>query len=249
MDEPIRKRIVINLDQPVKKRGGEKRTAVPTQRSIWPRVLLIATAVVVFISMLGAFGAFLWWRNFQSTPAYAIALMIDAAQRDDMDALSRQIDDDAIARSMVMNVGDKAATQYGLVVSGVLHKHVEKLLPSLLPELKQTMHREIAKEVKEFAARAEHKPFVVIAVSVPYLATITTEDKNATAAATVNNRKVELTMHLDNDQWKVVDFKDDVLTQRVVDSIVKNLPTIGGFDIGNIIRPSRRQSGNAADTH
>jgi len=38
-------------------------------------------------------------------------------------------------------------------------------------------------------------------------------------------------MRRDGDRWKVVDFKDDVLVQRVVDNVMKELPPIGALDL------------------
>jgi hypothetical protein len=46
----------------------------------------------------------------------------------------------------------------------------------------------------------------------------------------VTTTNFDLTMRRDSDRWKVVSFNDDTMVQRVVDSVMKDLPPIGGFD-------------------
>ena len=175
--------------------------------------------------------AFFWWRNYQTTPAYSLALVIDAAQRDDMPAFRSRLDDDEIARNLVVVVREKVSSRYGFALSSALQQKIDNLLPSLLPQLKDRIHTEVAKEVKEFSSRAESKPFVVVALTISSLVTITTEGDNARAIAPIPDRTIEVVMRRDGDLWKIVDFKDDVLVQRVVEGMMKDLPAIGALDL------------------
>jgi hypothetical protein len=43
-------------------------------------------------------GGFFWWRHYQSTPAYAVTLLVDAAQRNDVAAFEKLINDDEVAK-------------------------------------------------------------------------------------------------------------------------------------------------------
>ena len=60
---------------------------------------------------------------------------------------------------------------------------------------------------------------------------ITTEGDRARAIAPVGERTIEVSLRRDGDRWKIIDFKDDVLVQRVVDGIMKDLPAIGTIDL------------------
>lgn len=228
MENPIKNRIVINLDQA----GQIPGRAVSDRRSRrWPRVLAVLAAICVVIVIVAAAAAFLWWRHYQTTPAYSLALVIDAAQRDDMPAFRSRLDDEEIARNLVVSVREKAASRYGFALSSSLQQKIDGLLPALLPQLKDRIHTEVAREVKEFSSRAESKPFVVVALAISSVVTITTEGDNARVIAPIPDRSVEVTMRRDGDLWKIVDFKDDVLVQRVVDGMMKDLPAIGGLDL------------------
>jgi hypothetical protein len=237
--DPVRNRIVINLDSPVSS-GVQMQRRQGSRR--WPKVVAILALLLICGVLLAAAGGYFWWRHYQTTPAYSLALIVDAAQRDDMTALEKQIDDDAIARNMMAEIRKKAAIRYGLALSGPVQGRIDTLLPTLLPRLKQMIHDEVAKEIKGFAARSDQKPFLVIALAVPSFVTITTEGDNAKASASIPNRTIDLGMRRDADLWKVTEFRDDVLLQRVVDNVMKDLPAIGEFDLNIplLTAPSRK---------
>jgi uncharacterized membrane protein len=245
-NEPIRKRIVIDLDSPP---GGGKPggytprgyTKQPGRSRRWPKVLAILALLIVFGAVAAVAGGYFWWRHYQTTPAYSLALIIDAAQRNDMAALQKHLDDDAIAKNMVTDVSQKAAGRYGIALNSSLQKQIDTAVPTLLPSLKQTIQDEVAKEIKAFASKSEPKPFVLVVLAVPSLVTITTQGDLARATAPLPNRKIEFALQRNGEQWKVTEFKDDVLTQRVVDSVMKDLPSIGGIELNSPLLKALRK--------
>jgi hypothetical protein len=44
---------------------------------------------------------------------------------------------------------------------------------------------------------------------------------------------IELTMQRDADGWKLTQFKDELAVQRIVDSVITELPAIGKIDPNN----------------
>lgn len=225
----MRQRIVINLDGP-KGEPGQRAQPHGGKRRRWPRVLAILTGLVLVILVIAAVGAFLSWRHYQSTPTYTLTLLIDAAQRNDLAQFQQRIDDDEIAKNMIASVSQKAAGRYGLALNSSIQTQIDTQVPSILPRLKQTIHEEMVKEVRQFASKSEAKPFIFLVVAVPSLVTVTTEGNTAKATAKINERPLELTMRRDADRWKVTEFKDEVVVQRVVDSVMKELPAIGVVD-------------------
>ncbi len=125
-----------------------------------------------------------------------------------------------------------------------VQSQIDKLVPSLLPRLKQTIHDEVVKEIKQVAAKSEPQPFILVLVGVPRLVTVTTEGDTAKVKAPLSDRAIELTMQRDADRWKVTEVKDDVLVQRVVDNVMKELPAIGSIDSNSPLfkKPQRRKS-------
>jgi hypothetical protein len=81
---------------------------------------------------------------------------------------------------------------------------------------------------------------------VPSLVTITTEGDIAKAASAVAQKTFELTMRRDADRWKVTSFNDEAVVQRVVDSVMKELPAIGSVDsvdpmLKNLGKPRKKR--------
>jgi hypothetical protein len=223
----MRKRIVIDLDAP---QGGPAARARVDKRGRWRRILALLMFVVLFVVLAAIVGGFFGWRYYQSTPSYTLTLMIDAAQRNDVAEFQKRIDDEEIAKNMLASVSQKAAGRYGFALTSSIQQRIDTILPTLLPGLKETVHDEVVKEIKEFASKSEPRPFIFLLVTVPSLMKITTEGDTAKATAALGDRTIEMTMRRDSERWKVIEFKDDAVVQRVVDSVMKELPAIGTID-------------------
>ena len=107
--ELMPQRIVINLDNPNGVATAQPAGVAGRKRRRWPRVLAILATLVLLFIVVAAAGAFFWWRHYQTTPAYTLTLMIDAAQRNDAAEFQKRIDDDEVAKNMIASVSQKAA--------------------------------------------------------------------------------------------------------------------------------------------
>lgn len=238
----MRKRIVINLDSPEAAAQRGRATRTKSRRGL--RILAIIFGLLMVIAIATAVGGFFWWRNYQTTPAYTLALILDAAQRNDSPEFQKRIDDEEIAKNMIATVSQKAAGRYGFALSGLMQQRIDSLLPSLTPRLKQAINDEVAKELKDVASKSEPKPFLLLAATLSSIVNVTTEGDSAKATTSMLGRPIELTMRRDSDRWKVTEYKDEVVVQRVVDSVMKELPAIGSIDnnsslLKQISRPNR----------
>src|SRR5262252_5209746 len=92
-----RNRIVINFDNQVPSRRGGRR------RGILGVLAVIAVILVVVVAAIAA-GGFFWWRHYQSSPAYSLALLVDAIQRNDQPAIDEVLDTDKIATDFVSQI-------------------------------------------------------------------------------------------------------------------------------------------------
>ena len=216
---PRRQRLVINFDQ-----RDRAKIAPPRRKPRWIKVLAILGFTAVALVVLFAVGLFFWWRHYQTTPAYSLALLVDAAQRNDMAGVDQILDMDQIVGNLTGPAAEKAAARYGPTLSATMRRRVAALVTVLLPRLKQDIRAELATRVKEI--QSEPKPFIVVAFSFPYLVNIATEGDSARITATVQDRPVELTMQRKDARWKVSAIKDERLLQRLVDELIKDLPAI-----------------------
>lgn len=227
-----RKRIVIDLDAAVPDGSSGARAQVnrAKKRRRWARVLGILFVLMLVVVGVLAIAGFLVWRHYQSTPSYALALMIDAAQRGDLVEFQKRLDEDEIAKNMVTAVSEKSAARYGLALSDNVKLRIDSTMPAVLQEIKPTIREEVTKEIQAFAAKSKPQPFILLVIGVPSLMKITIEGDTAKASATIDDRQVELAMRKGSDGWKVTGFKDDVVVQRIVDRVMTQLPAIGPLD-------------------
>src|SRR5439155_21191018 len=152
-----RNRIVIDFD------NKEVPRARPRRRSgggIGRPLLIIAVILFLIVSGLGA-GGYFWWRHYQSSPAYSLALLVEATQRNDKQAVDSILDSDKIAADFVSQIRARGPA------SALWATQIDPAKVSLTPKLKDTVHDQLIKQLQELTDAAAGKPFVIIALGVP----------------------------------------------------------------------------------
>jgi hypothetical protein len=199
--------------------------------------VLALLGIIIFATvLLVAGGAFLWWQHYKSTPTYALALLVDATQRNDMPVVDKIVDTDQIVAHLTDQVADKAASRYGGALSGDIRKTIAASVPGLLPQLHQQVRDALAARVKDIAAKADPKPFVVIALAMPYFVKVAVVGGElAEVTATVQSREIELKMANESGSWRLISLQDDELVTHLVDGVIKDLPALAP-GIGNDLK-------------
>ncbi len=217
-----RRRIVIDFQQPATAKALPR-----TRNRRWPKVLLAMGVVIVAVAGLAAGGAYFWWQHYQTTPAYSLALLVDAAQRNDIALVDQLVDTDKIVNGLASQVTEKTSARYGASLNPATRNRVEALVPGLLPSVKRDAREALTKRVREISESSDQKPFIALAISLPYLVSITAEADSARVVAPVGDKQLELNMQRDGQRWRVTAMKDDALVQRIVDKIITEFPAIG----------------------
>ena len=212
-----RNRIVIPLNHP----RAEEPRRVPARPSGRAGRVLGFIAIVLVVVIIGALaGGYFWWRHYQTQPAYSLALLVDAAQRNDGAEIDRLLDLDKITTDFVLQV--RARVPGASTVGGLLAAQVEQ---NLTPKLKPTVRDELIKEVQRLTERANGKPFPLVALAVPYLVDIKQDGNAATAEMRLQDEQIKLTMQADAaGRWQTVAIQDDKLADIIADNVKKNLP-------------------------
>jgi hypothetical protein len=242
--ENSRRRIVVQLGQApgsAPARSTTPGSMTPQRKGRVGRILTILGLVVVALVLALAVGAFLGWQHYRTTPTYSLALLVDAAQRNDLPGVDKIVDSDKIVDNFAGQVMDKAAGRYGGALSGEVSKAIRARVPVLLPNIKEQVRNAVAARVKEISTKADQKPFLVIALAMPYFVKVTTAGDKATAIINIHDQPVRMELERSNDLWRVVAFQDDALLERMVDELIKDLPAIGP-GIESAIRKSHRKA-------
>jgi flagellar basal body-associated protein FliL len=212
-----RNRIVINFDD---KGATGARPREKSRGGLMRPLLIIAIIVVVVLSGLGIGGLF-WWRHYQSSPAYSLALLVDATQRNDRQAIDEILDNDKIATDFVSQVRAR------IPASALWASQVDLSKMSMSGKVKDTLHDQLIKHLQELTDVAKGKPFVIIALAVPQFAGIKQETNTAHVAVNLKDEPLQLTMQLNGDRWRVIAVKDDKLANMIAQAMMTNLPATG----------------------
>jgi hypothetical protein len=223
-----RNRIVIDFNQPKVPRaswaGGSSRSSGIGSAG---RVL-IAIAVTLFLIVVGVIaGGYFWWRSFQSTPAYSLALLAYAAQQNDTAGVDTILDSDKVTDDFVAQVRQRTSGSYATTVNSLLSNQTTSAAAALSPQLKQTVHDQVVREIQRITEPAAGKPFVLIALAMPRFAEIKQDQQIARADVHVKDERVQLTLQPAEGHWRVVAIQDDKIAQIIADSIRRNLSNSG----------------------
>ena len=216
-----RNRIVIPLDQA---QAGQKVSAPggPTgpKKSRAGKILGIIALLLILIVVGIAAGGYFWWRNYQAKPAYSLALLVDASQRNDTAEVDRRLDMDKITDNFISQV--RARVTGGSALAALVPSQIDQAIAGLAPKVKPTVHDQLTREIQRLTGPAAGKPFPLIAIAVPYFVNIKQDGQTATAETKVQDEQIKLTMHADaSDRWQIVAVEDDKLIDIIAESIKK----------------------------
>jgi flagellar basal body-associated protein FliL len=211
-----RNRIVIDLDKARSDQQGRMRARRLGRAG---RILGIIAIVLVVIVIGVVAGTYFWWQHYKSQPGYTLAILVDAAQRNDNQEIDRILDMDKIAESFVGDVRSRLTGSS--ILNNLLPSQVDQIVATITPKLKQTLREVLPGEIQRVTEPAKGKPFILIAMSVPYFADIKKDGATATADFKFKNEQIQLTMQQSADSWRIMSIRDDRLTGIIVDTAKK----------------------------
>lgn len=194
-------------------------------RSRAAKILKIVGLSLIALLLLLAVGGFLYWQSLKATPQYSLALLVDAARRDDQKAIDELVDTDAVVDDFMPQVTAKAVELYGRGLPPIVLQRVEQQAAPLLPAIKQRARAEVPGLIREKTKPFESFPFWAIAIGAKSYMDITEDAEKALIKSKIPDRPLELTMKKNGDKWQVVGIRDDVLARRIAEKIGQSLIT------------------------
>ena len=234
-------RIVVNLEQPARQEyipapqmNGIGGAAPPPVTNPKPKgrggcilkglIALLVLGLIVF-GVIGIAGYF-YWESYKTKPGYSLALLIDAAARDDQATVDSLFDTNKIVDDYTAQVKEQASKSP--LVIGPLKQVIEQAVTRMTPQIKERSREEVKNRIKELGQRAEGKPFIVYALALPYVMDIKEDGDNATATINRGVDTIELKMQRNGDRWKIVGVKDNEAIARIAEKVIKDATSGGG---------------------
>ena len=178
--------------------------------------------------LIGLVAMFAWWQHYKTTPAYSLALLVDAAQRNDEAAFDRVVDMEKVVDNFVPQMAQIATGGLASELTTSLRAQLQSLAPGVMASVKQVVKEEMRKQINELAGSSSARPFFLTALAVPFKARIIESGDTAKATISKADHSAELLFERrEGGPWRVVSMRDDALAARIVNDIVKDLPGSG----------------------
>jgi hypothetical protein len=227
------------MTQPTRAGGGKSRIVIDVARAQEEarqkkgrrfgragRLLSVTGLVVAGVVLLLLVGGYVWWQSYKKSPAYSLALLVDAAQRDDMGAVESLIDADQIAQGFIPQVIEKLAGANSTVPPAA-RAQLTTALPQLLPRVREGVRDQIAASMKALSSSTSGSmPFALTALGMRSAADVREQNDAATVTVKAGDRPVELTMRRDGERWKIVTVKDDQLATDISARLASSVPAL-----------------------
>jgi len=209
-----RNRIVINLESPPPRRSASSGCA---------KVAVVVALILLILAGGLIAGGYFWWRHYQTTPDYTLAVLADAAQRNDSATVDSILDNEKIATDFISQVRQKIPGSSA--VSSLWDSQNDSTLKSISTKVKDTIHGQLIQELQDLTAIAKDKPFIVVALAVPRYVDVKRQDQTANATVNLKDEPIKVTMQADGDRWRIVGVQDDKLVGMVADAVVHSAPS------------------------
>lgn len=188
------------------------------------RALPVATLLVIAAIVLVVLGGFMWWRSFKQGPSYSLALLVDAARRDDTQAVETLIDADRVAQGFVPQVIANLTGADSSVVPAQMRGRIAEVLPRLIPRVRESITSEVSEGLKGAASGVTGElPFPLMALGISRAAEVEERGDTADVLLRRDERTVALTMQRDGERWKVVSLKDERLAASLAARLAASL--------------------------
>jgi hypothetical protein len=201
----------------------EKTPAPKKKRRLFVKILGVLGILILAFLLVAGIGGYFYWQSLKRTPQYSLALLVDAARRDDNQQIEQLVDTEAVVDSFVPQITDKAVELYGRNLPPQQITRVKESAAPLMPAIKQRAKEELPRVIREKTQPFERAPWWAIALAADRAVEIRTENDLAYIKSKIPEREIEVTMKKNGDLWRVIAIKDEPLARRIAEKIGQEL--------------------------
>jgi hypothetical protein len=214
-------KFVVNIDEdlndlPV---GLGGYTELPKKKSRWKKIVLGVLATIVSFAIVASIGFFFYWQSLKLTPQYSLALIVDAAKRNDQAALNELVDIDVVVDDFLPQITEKAVELYGRGVSPDIIQRVSRVAAPVMPAVKDRAREELPGAIRQKTEKFGNVPFGAMVFGAEQYLDIKVEGENATVTSKLPEHNFEVRMKRSGDKWKIVGVTDKDLATRIAQRV------------------------------
>lgn len=203
----------------------------------------IACLVVLGLIAVGGIGFLIYYQSLKDTPQYSLALLVDAAKRDDRGQVNSLVNTDAVVEDFVPQITNKAVEMYGRGQPPEVLRKVARLALPLLPAVKERAKAELPRVIRERTSRFGSVPFFAMVLGADQYLDIKVNGDEAIVKSKLPEHQFEVKMRRNGDRWQIVGVRDEQVATAIARKIGQEIMAIavgGGrqaadqFGIGNL---------------
>lgn len=201
------------------------------------RIGAIVLVTALAVTSVGAIGFYLYWQSLRSTPQYSLALIVDAAKRNDQATVNRLVDIDVVVDDFLPQITDKAVELYGRGMPRDIIQRVARVAAPVMPAIKDRAREELHPAIKQKTSEFGYVPFEAMVLGAEQYLDIKVDGDSATVKSLGPAQEFEVRMRRDGDHWKIVALKDDKLAAAIAQRIGQEIIAIAvsGTDSSRVL--------------
>ena len=198
----------------------------PAKRSKAKQVAIWTAGVLAALALVSAIAFYFYWQSMKATPQYSLALIVDAAKRDDQRMVNELVDIDAVVDDFLPQITGKALELYGRNIPPDIIHRVSKVAEPVMPAVKGRAREELPEAIRQKTAEFGNVPLAAMVLGADRYLDIRTEGENATVRSTLPEHDFEVRMKRDGDRWKIVGLKDQKLATTIAQRVGQDIIAI-----------------------
>lgn len=187
------------------------------------KAFLITATVLASLALIASIAAYFYWRSFEDTPQYSLALLIDSSRRGDDQAFAEFVDSDTVIENFLPQITSKAAEMYGRGMPPAVLDQLLKIASPILPIAKDRARTELPRLLRNETQRFSDVPFPAMVLGADKYLDIKIDGEVATVTSRLPEHRFEVQMKKNENRWKIVGVRDEALATRIAQSVGEQL--------------------------
>lgn len=190
--------------------------APPTRRR---RILLTIGGVLVALIAFAVLGGYLYWLSFADTPQYSLALLVEAARRDDQAQVDDIVAIESVVDEFMPQITGKAVELYGRGLTPQTIAEVERVATPVMPALKERARAQLPNLIRKKTERFESVPFAAMVIGAERYLDIRPNGDTAVVRSKLPEHSFEVRMQRNGSGWKIVGVRDEALATEIAQKV------------------------------
>jgi hypothetical protein len=196
-------------------------------RSRLRKVLAIVFGVSALLMMTVAVSGYIYWQSLKGTPQYSLAMLVDAAKRDDQAGVDGMVAIDSVVDGFMPQITDKAVEMYGRGLPPQTIQRVAQVAAPVMPAIRNRAKSELPRVIREKTEKFGDVPFAAMVIGADRYLEITPEGETALVRSKLPEHSFEVRMQRNgNNTWTIVGVRDEQLATNIARRIGQDIIAI-----------------------